>query len=127
MGVKFIGKWDKKERRIKWFSPEVAQQIKEIHYIQTDEIPPTMSHATSEGKIFTSKSKLFQHYKDHGFECTGGDHLTGKGVADFRYISNHDETMADVAESLRKIKWGMAPLTEKEKEICRREEQQYRE
>jgi hypothetical protein len=53
-----------------------------VHSIHLDEIPPTESHATDEGKIFTSKSKLFQHYKEHGYECTGGDHLTGRGADD---------------------------------------------
>jgi len=63
-------------------APSVAPNV------QDDTIPATVSHATDEGKVFTSRSALYAHYKKHGYECTGGDHFTGKGVADVRHKSD---------------------------------------
>ena len=97
----------------------------EHHYVQDDTIEPTVSHATSEGKVFTSRSALYEHYRQHGFECSGGQHNTGQGVFDYKYKSDLQDIRNDVAESLRKIKWGMAPVTEKERERCLREERDY--
>lgn len=121
--AKQIGKYNRKTGRVDWF--EVDQVTKEIHYVQGDEIPPTISHATDEGKVFTSWSKLQQHYKEHGYECTGGAHLTGRGVADWKYKANVNELRADILEAKRQLEWGMAPLTEREKELCQREERSY--
>ena len=94
-------------------------------YIQGDEIPPTMSHATSEGLMFTSKSALRRHYREHGFEDTGGSHLQGKDIASFRYKPNREEILHDVRESLRQLQWGEVPFTEREREVCRQEEREY--
>lgn len=122
-----------------------AKPLPEVNapFVQDDTIPPTESHATDERRIFESRSALFRHYKQHGFECTGGDHLTGKacGVYEPKVKDSPEERMrkaewgmlpidpdlrADLAEQYRKLKWGMAPVSEKEKEICTREERAFR-
>ena len=90
-------------------------------YVQDDTIPDTESYATDEGKKFNSKSALMRHYKEHGYECTGGDHLTGSPVQGRRYKANPEEIRATVMEAERKIKWGMAPCTERDKERWRQE------
>lgn len=47
----------------------------EIHGVIQDTIEPTFSNATLEKKVFTSRSALLEHYAQHGYKCTGGDHL----------------------------------------------------
>jgi hypothetical protein len=94
-------------------------------FVQGDEIPPTISHATDEGRVFESRSALYAHYKEHGFECTGGDHMTGRGVRDYQHRSDINEIRADLHEQARQIKWGMAPCNEKQREIWNREERNY--
>lgn len=98
--------------------------------IISDDIEPTESLATDEGLVFTSKSALRAHYKQHGFEDTGGDHLLSErehkaniqAFKDARKI----EIRKEVEQQLNKLKWGMAPLTEKEKYICQQEERRYK-
>lgn len=90
-------------------------------YVQDDTIPDTESYATDEGKKFNSKSALMRHYKEHGYECTGGDHLTGTPVQGRQYKASREEIVAEVLEAKRKIEWGMAPSTEKERERWRQE------
>jgi hypothetical protein len=107
-----------------------------------DTIPPTVSHATAEGLVFTSRSKLYAHYKQHGYECDGGAHNVGRDIAPRRKVFVPEaeraqkaewgmlkvdpEIRAAALEAQRRIKWGMAPLTEKEKERCHREERVYK-
>ncbi len=111
-------------------------------FVQMDEIPPTMSHATSEGLVFTSRSKLLQHYKENGFECTGGSHLTGEGIgpkrkerldpreiarrAEWGMLRVDPEIRAEVMKAKQRLEWGMAPLSEREKSLCQEEERQYK-
>jgi hypothetical protein len=93
--------------------------------VHDDTIPDTESYATDEGRVFNSKSALMRHYREHGYECTGGDHLTGQQPK-VRHKANREEIVADIREAERKIKWGMSPSTEKEKERWRREEEKFR-
>jgi len=109
--------------------------------VQDDSIPPTVSHATDEGLVFTSRKALYDHYRQHGFECTGGTHLRGRAAgpkpkvfecdeerarkAQWGMLKVDPELRAAVMEAQRKAKWGMAPLTEREKEACTREERIY--
>lgn len=119
----------------KWFTPEEYAAVKaerdgvknQAHFIQTDEIAPVVSHAVENSPVFTSRSALNRHYKEHGFECTGGDHLTGKDVSSHRVKVDKEALRADVLEAARKIKWGMAPMTEQEKETCLREKRAFEE
>lgn len=123
-------------------SIEVVKSLPpEIHSVQDDTIPPTVSHATDEGLVFTSLSKLKAHYAEHGYEISGGDHLTGRGALDFKRrfddpreyaravqwgMAEIDPDMwAETAEALRKVKWGMAPISEREQALCEREQRSW--
>jgi len=132
-------KWDAKQMMM----VPVGEAAKDVDapFVQDDTIPPTMSHATDEGRIFESRSELEAHYRLHGFECTGGAHNTGRATGPKRKIFDCEaerarkaewgmlkidpDIRATVAEQLRKTKWGMAPITEREKERCTREERIY--
>lgn len=121
-----------------------GREVNKAPAVQDDTIEPTMSHATDEGLIFDSKSKLYEHYKQNGYECTGGDHLTGSGIGDKSKRKTFDcpeeiarkaewgmlkvdpEIKGEVMEAARKIKWGMAPQTEMEKQRCLEEKRRYR-
>jgi len=103
-----------------------AEQLrKKSAHVLEDTIDPVVSHATDEGLVFDSRSKLNAHYKLNGYECTGGDHLTGSSVTNHKHKADGAAIRATVSEELRKQKWGMAPMTEKEKERCLREERTY--
>lgn len=138
-----VWKWNAKENKVMEVLPEALPEVN-APYVEDDTIPATVSHATDEGVVFTSRSKLYAHYKEHGFECTGGSHLTGKSFvegsgkkfesgeertrkASWGMLKVDPEIRASVAESLRKLKWGMAPTNEREKEQCRKEQSQYQE
>jgi hypothetical protein len=142
MGKKKLFVFDKRQNRM----VPMGSQLKDVEapFVQDDTIPPTLSHATDEGLVFDSRSKLNEHYRQHGFECTGGDHLTGKMFtgetgkvfdseaersrkAEWGMLNIDPEIRALALEARRKAKWGMAPLSEREKESCLREERIYQE
>lgn len=111
-------------------TPEDKEQVRAFKesnapFVQGDEIPPTESYASPEGLIFTSKSALRAHYKEHGFEDTGGSHIKSdreRQAALKELKKQHRADLeTDVQMSINKLKYGMAPLTEKDKEICKRE------
>ena len=119
-----IFQFDPSDGKVK-SAKEIRKQYPDAPMVVTDEIPPTVSHATDEGLVFTSLTKLFEHYKEHGFECTGGDHLTGKSWMDSRPKSDPEDIRRDLAINLKAMKWGNLPLTEREKEICHREQMEW--
>lgn len=90
-------------------------------YITTDEIPPTVSPV--DGKtVFTSKKRLFEHYKEHGYECTYGEiHKEAP-----RYEPNEAEMREDLERIENQLRWGEIPFSEEEREQCRRENEEYR-
>ena len=88
-------------------------------FIQTEEIPPTMSHATDEGLMFTSKKKLLEHYAAHGMA------VREKGMCAKQpepYKADPKEIRETAAKALNDLRWGNVPLSEAEKERCRREQ-----
>ena len=97
----------------------------ELHYVQGDEIEAVESMATDQREIFTSRSALKRHYKEHGYEMTGGDHITGKPIPAPK--ASREEIRISLLQAKQKLEWGMAPMNEKEKEICNQEERAYRE
>lgn len=98
-----------------------------LPYIHTDEIPPTESMATANREIFTSKSRLKQHYKEHGYEMTGGDHLGQKRESEKeRKERQRREIREETEKALNLVKYNEAPLSELEKEIARREEREWK-
>lgn len=104
------------------FEP-VTKETKLVNapFIQPDTIPPTESMATANREIFDSKSRLMEHYKKHGYECTWGERPKGpKG-----YKPDKEQIANDWREAERLAKWGMVPLSEKEKQRCIEEERAY--
>jgi hypothetical protein len=121
-GPRVYGRWSKKLGRMVWYDPE-AERKKELHFVQEDTIDPVVSHATAEGRVFDSRSKLMEHYKEHGYEVTGGDHLTGHGLNDGFNIGFDEAMTRDAVEkAVMDIKYDKVPFTEREKEACRREQ-----
>lgn len=86
-----------------------------------DEIPPTVSHATSEGLVFTSKRALRAHYKQHGMIETGGQRLKISP----RKGADPVEVRDAVAKAINDIRYDNAFFTEKEKQVCKEEMRQY--
>lgn len=124
--IRQIGVWNKELQKVVWYDEDGIPLEGVAPAVWDDTIPPTESMATAEGKVFDSKSALMRHYKEHGYECTGGDHITGRGIQDYRHKSSKEEIKADILEAKRKLQWGEVPMTELEKEVCRREERAYR-
>jgi hypothetical protein len=83
----------------------------------TDEIPPTMS-MTGTDKVYTSKSALRREYKEMGFVETGGELHQGKPVDKEAHRREIRET---VMKAMNDARYGMAPLTERDKELHLRE------
>lgn len=111
--------WDKEKKKFVDFD-EYKKPAPEAHFVLTDDMPPTQSMATLDAPVFTSKAKLRQHYKEHGYVETGGDHLTRKPLEPYK--PDPKEIRDTVAKALNDIKYGNAPFTEREKELCKQEQ-----
>ena len=92
----------------------------------TDEIPPTESMATADREIFTSRSKLKAHYKSLGYEITGGDHLGQKADLEEIKRKRRLDIREDVQRAINLVKNNEAPLTEKERQIAKDEEREWK-
>lgn len=117
--------WDKDRRKFvphlkkKKFS-DVAAPL-----IANDEIEPTESYATAEKKIFTSKRKLFNHYREHGFRCTEGEDLIVEDPNTKSYKERLKEEKHDrdtVEQAFMDVKYDRVEFSEQEKENHKREE-----
>lgn len=102
--------------------------------IQTDEIEPTESWATDEGKIFTSRAKLDAHYKEHGYVRTGGEHLKSaqerlEASCPVPSTAEIERRRREIREDAEKayydIKYDRVPISEKEKQLVKNEERQW--
>lgn len=116
-----------------WFNPETGKMQNEpymtaaqkaAYFIQTDEIPPTESMATADRKIFTSRKKLEEYDRQHGFIHTGGAHL-GQKPEEYDPKKQAEEIREDARRAHADIKYDRVPFTELEKELCRREERAF--
>lgn len=88
-------------------------------YVQTDTMLDPVEHPVT-GKLYDSKSALRRTYKELGLIERGNEKpkvRQAKG-ADF------DEIREEVKEATRKLKWGMAPLTEREKWLLEKEKRE---
>lgn len=124
--------WDAESKTFK----EHVQKNKEIvpEFIN-DELPePVQSNATFEGKKFTSKSKLRQHYRDHGFQETGGTHLAEaererrreqqpKSAAEKEKEEREDKELLE--QAYMDVKYGRVEFSEKEKELHKKEAEKW--
>ena len=89
----------------------------------TDDIPPTMS-MTGSDKWFTSKSALRRHYKDEGYVETGT--VNAERPKTFDREQRRRELREAIQKAENDLKYGMAPLTEKEREQGIREERRWK-
>lgn len=121
---RYFGWWNRETQEFQWNKPRI-EAPKETIRIQTDEIEPTESYATDERRIFTSRRKLYDHYKEHGYEVTGGDHLGRKPPEPKRSDPKEIRDMAEKA--YYDIKYDKIPIDERSRELCRQEERQYKE
>ena len=87
-------------------------------WVKTDEIPPTESMATPNREMFTSKARLREHYRQHGFIETGGERFTPPKPPK----ADPEEIRNDVAKALNDLRWGNVPITEKQRELCKQEQ-----
>lgn len=114
------GHWayDKETRTFRPIT-EVKRKEVELPFVQTDEIPPTLSHATDEGLVFTSKRKLYDHYKAHGMV------VREKGMnarPPEPYKPDPREIREQAAKALNDLRYGNVPVSEKERECNKREQ-----
>jgi hypothetical protein len=88
-------------------------------YVLTDEIPPTESLAVWEKPVFTSKKKLYDHYKEQGVT------VKEKGMLEVNpervKPTDEKELRDDIAMAANQLRWDEVPLSEKEKAICQKE------
>lgn len=123
MNEPFRGKlvWD---RETKTFKPLDEKKKVDLHYVITDEIPETESYATDERRTFTSKKKLYEHYKENHMivKEPGTDPLPVKP-----YKSDIKKVREDAEKCFYDLKYNRVPIDEKEKERCRQEERIYQE
>lgn len=94
--------------------------------IRTDEMDPIRTNADDSGEIFTSKSAYERHLKEKGFTIKEAGMLSKSPLSPAEKISK--EAIREMAEkSFYDIKYDRVPFTEREKEICRREERAFKE
>lgn len=131
-GVRGEYYYDKETKTFKPVSErsDKKEKKKKKVLIQTDEIEPTVSHASFEGKIFTSKSALRRHYKENGYIETGGSHHIDT-MERRQTAKEREEEIRREREEFEKayydIKYNNVEFTEQEKEIFKREEEKWKE
>jgi len=116
-----IGKFNKATGKVEWWDLSEPSPPKEVNapYVHSDEIQPTMSHATSEGLMFESKSKLRAHYKQHGYEERG---CAPEYKLPERPKPDREQIRRDVEKSYYDIKYDRVPISERERQVCREEQ-----
>lgn len=116
--------WDKETQKMIPYAEHAMKQFQaqRAHFVKDDTLlEPIESYATGERLMFDSMSKYKAHLKEHGFEITGGDHLTGRGVQDYKRESQFEKIREVVAEQYNRHEWGMAPISERDRHICQLE------
>ena len=87
-------------------SPDAAKNI-----FTSDTIEPTRSMI--DGKLYTSRSKIEQHYRDHGKICIGNEKFPAPQPRQMPDPEHH------VQEAIRQVTWGEAKLSEYDKHRCK--------
>jgi hypothetical protein len=67
------------------------------------------------GEKYYSMSQYRKHIAENGYEITGGDHFTGRGLMDYKHVPDVEEIRRDAAEVIRRNEWGMQPVSEKDR------------
>lgn len=118
-----------------WINPKTGkfeifhssrQKYDDAPMISVDEMAPIESPISETGEIFTSKSKYRRHLKQNGFVDVGHSFLKEQMAKPKRgYKANREEIVQDIYEAERKLKYGMAPLSDLERAEGEREEREY--
>lgn len=124
-GVRGKFRYDKEAKKL---VPYEAPKKVEAHHVQGDETEPFVSHATPDGKVFTSKSAYRRHLKTLGFVETGGAHLED-GARIQREIEEKEERQRreDIEKAYYDVKYDRVEFTEREKEQHLREQREWKE
>lgn len=105
-------KWDKETQKMIPVTEEKKTNTAPVYL--SDEMPPT--ECMADGKFYTSKRKMSEAVKAHGFRETEG----AKNVAS--RPEQQDRAMQikeDIEKAYYQIKYGEAPLSEADRERCK--------
>lgn len=105
------------ERGLHEINTETKREV-EAPAVKVDEMAPMISHADC--KIYTSKSAYRRSLREQGFIEVGND-VDGFKPKNFFETREYDEQLKeDLARSYYEVRDGMAPLSELDKERCKR-------
>lgn len=107
-----VERFEKKAKYVEVYAPTVIKD----EIIGGIESPLT-------GEKYYSRSQLMKHYKENGYEVTGGDHLTHRMPDPFK--ADYNEIREDVERALNDIRWGNVPISEHERQLILDEERQW--
>lgn len=105
-------KWDSASQKM----IPVREAKKEVNaptYL-SDEIPPT--ECMADGKIYTSKRKMSDAVRAHGFTETGGVRDVASAPREY---DREKSIREDIERAYYQVKYGEAPLSEADRARCR--------
>jgi len=129
-GERGVFRYNKQTGKLEQIQTTPTKQVNASAYVITDEISPTETMVDNSGKLFTSKAKLRDYMHEHN-KRYGTSYVETGGEQPKPQTINREERRKQIWEAAAKAwnaaKYGMAPMTEKEKERCLREERMYQE
>lgn len=115
--MKWVLKWNEAEGKLDMLPEEQAPRAERPHII-TDECEPFQSMV--DGSIHTSKARYRQHLRDNGKIEVGNDVDGFKPVNPFETREYQEQLKEDLTRSYYEVRDGMAPLSEYDRERCKR-------
>lgn len=116
-GIRGKWKYDKELRRL--VPCEDKKRPNASAYVHTDEVDAFRAHHNNQW--FTSKKKYRDSLKRENFIELGNEEMPAYKPPSAK--QRQEEIRRDVEETANQIKWGMAPSTEKERELWKREQE----
>jgi hypothetical protein len=113
---------DKESKKLKKGFPKREYTTAEVHAVIQDTIDPIESMAVQEKLVFESKSAYRRHLKEHGFVEAYGEVKKPK-VVDKE--AKRREIREEVEKAYYDIKYDRIPISEKERHLCKQEQQKY--
>lgn len=110
-----LGFYDKVKKKVVWIRHEDLPPPQPRVYIRNTTIPLTQHPV--DGQWYDSSSKFRAVTKAHGYEHTDGERNIANKV---EFVPPIEEYEADVKQAWAMIDSGTAPLTEEDKAICKR-------
>lgn len=108
--------WDSETKS---FKEKRKERKIDTHFIITDEIPETESYATDERLKFTSKKKLYEHYKQHGMVVKEPG-MNPEHAAPYK--ADPREIRDEIEKAYMDIKYDRIPMSEEEKQKWKEEQ-----